>query len=512
MKKIKLPSYHSILLSALSLFIFVFFYYISKSSPLAGDDWGYAINGVAQNPIKTAFEFYQSWSGRFFSELYGFVITPQKEVWNLLNAVLFTGIFILIIKLVDSKKNLLTGLVVILLMLSVKDELRMETYTWLMGTTYVIPLFLSLFFFFLNYNFLIFQSKLSDYKFIISIFTLFYIGLCMENIAILMVISNIIFLVYFFLKIRKIELKLIIYLVTSTISFIILRLSPGASARLIRDHADWTQLSFFEQLSKNFPNFIQMTFIDNRYLILLLSITLGLTIILKILKSKSINWTDAIYLSILGTSSMVSVSLQLNSRYPLPIFELMINPNSKFNLIFWIIFAIAIYCIVWSYFEGITRNKLFFFLTLSGIGTGVMMLSPIFGYRSTLYTVYFLIIFIAVVVSQFNIKIKYRIVIALIFSLLIINQTRSLLYKYQLVQRVHNYRLSEIAYYKDHPESKDAWIIRYPIFTIHSGDIEEWDVYHQDVFKKYFDINANMKLYFYAPDVSYEEFLRQKGW
>ncbi|HCT63566.1 MAG TPA: hypothetical protein DIC19_05650 [Erysipelotrichaceae bacterium] len=512
MKKLQAPSSNLLILLSFSIFIFVFFYYISSLVPLAGDDWGYAINGLAQNPLITAFEFYQSWSGRFFSELYGFLITPHKEIWNLLNAFLFTGIFILTLKLASSKEYLLTGLVIIFLMLSVKDELRMETYTWLMGTTYVIPLFLSLLFFYTNYTHILDQSKLSIFKFSISMFILFYIGLCMENIAILMVVSNIIFIIYYYFRYKKLKFEYIAYLLTSTLSFIILRLSPGASARLIRDHADWIKLNPFDQIIENFPKFIQLTFLDHRYLVFLLSISLGMTILLNILKSKTVRVYDIIHLLILGMSLIINVSLQMQSRFPLEIFEMMINPKSSFNLIFWVIYAITIYSIVWNYFNGAIRDKLFFFMTLSGLGNGVMMLSPIFGYRSTLYTVYFLILFIAIVVSHWSIKNLTKIILVIIFTFLSFNETKSLIYKYQLVNRVHNYRLSEISYYADNPETVDAWIIRYPIYTIHSGDIEEWDIYHQDVFKKYYNLNSKMKLFFYAPEVNYEEFLKQKGW
>lgn len=512
MKNIKLPSLQTTIFVATSLFVFIFFYYISYSTPLAGDDWGYAINGLAQNPIISAIEFYQSWSGRFFSELYGFVITPHKEVWNFLNASLFTGIFILLYLLSNSKKSLYCGLVMLFLMLSVKDELRMETYTWLMGTTYVIPLFLSLLFFYLNQDYILIRKKLSKLTYIFSCLILFYIGLTMENIALLMVITTIIFFLYTYFRQRIVDKKLIAYFIISALSFTILRLSPGASARLLRDHAEWVQLSFVEQIIRNYPNFIRYTFIEPRMVILFLSISLGLTILIKVIKLYKVSFVDIFLLFVLGIASISSLSLQLNTRFPSQIWENMLNPNSGYSLIFWVIYIISIFVIIWIYFDGFNREKLFFTVFLAGVGTGVMMLSPIFGYRSTLYTVYFLILFISVVINQFSINIKFQIVLALIFGLLISNESRALLYKYQLLQRVHNYRLSEIAYYKDNPSSKEAWIIRYPIYTIHSGDIEEWDVYHMDVFKKYFELNSNMKLYFYAPETSYEEYLSKKGW
>ena len=59
-----------------ALFILLFFLYITIKTPPAGDDWGYALQGA--HPIAKALEFYQTWSGRFFSELWGFTVAPHK--------------------------------------------------------------------------------------------------------------------------------------------------------------------------------------------------------------------------------------------------------------------------------------------------------------------------------------------------------------------------------------------------------------------------------------------------
>ena len=72
-----------------ALFIGCLFFYITYKTPLAGDDWGYALNGISGNPIELAISFYNSWSGRFFSELWGFMVAPNKWIWNIVNPLLF---------------------------------------------------------------------------------------------------------------------------------------------------------------------------------------------------------------------------------------------------------------------------------------------------------------------------------------------------------------------------------------------------------------------------------------
>ena len=54
---------------------------------------------------------------------------------------MFTTIYVSIIKLINPKENkILVMFVILALMLSVQNTLRIETYTWIMGSTYVVPL------------------------------------------------------------------------------------------------------------------------------------------------------------------------------------------------------------------------------------------------------------------------------------------------------------------------------------------------------------------------------------
>ena len=57
---------------------FAFFMILSRWAPVAGDDWGYALGGRWNNPFMKAVQFYFIWSGRFFSELWGFLIADRK--------------------------------------------------------------------------------------------------------------------------------------------------------------------------------------------------------------------------------------------------------------------------------------------------------------------------------------------------------------------------------------------------------------------------------------------------
>jgi Family of unknown function (DUF6056) len=487
-------------------FVFALFFTISYLSPLAGDDWGYAVNGLSQNPFVLAYEFYFSWSGRFFSELYGFLVTPHKFIWNILNPLLFVSILYNIVKLTEIKK-MGSFLLLLFLILSVKDELRMETYTWLMGTTYVIPLALSLYVFRIISVQLKEKHLFSKLHIITLSISVFIIGLMMENIAAIMVFALLVLSIYAYFVYKPFAKNLIILFIISVLALTLLRLSPGASFRLLRDNAEWMDLSLLEQLIHNYPNFIQMTFIDHRYLVLALSTVLA---IYSVISHQRI-MTKIISTVVFSIASVISVSLTIQSITKLNL-SYFTEANSIFNLIYWPFFIFFVYISLFKLKNDVVKEKLIFFVTLAGLSNGIMMLSPIFGYRSSIYTVYFLIIVVVLLYDNFKLTKGLSPIINVLLILLIAKTTQTYLYKYTLANRTHQLRLAEIAYYQDHPEVKEVWLIRYPIYTLHSGDIEKEDSYHMDVFKTYYDLSDDQTLIFYFPEIAYEDYLSQSGY
>lgn len=484
------------------LFVFAFFYFISTKVPLAGDDWGYALNGMKNNPFVLAFEFYFTWSGRFFSELYGFLVTPHKWIWNILNAGLFALIIYSILKIAGLKKSVTASLLIIFLMFSVKDELRMETYTWLMGTTYLIPLALSLFYFSIVLKNIEKYSRIEKWMIPVLGIILFISSFMMENATVVLVFANFVLLVYIFVRDRTIPITYLSFFLISLLGLILIRVSPGASSRLLRDHSAWINLSIFEQLKFNYTNFIRFTFIEHRYLVLVFSGLSLLKLLENLIKERKNLVFTLIHSLFFIIAAFTSLTLTINSRFPNEIFNLFIDVNSYFNLIFWPLFILVVFHFIYISFKKEDQLKLFFFVLLAGISNGVMMLSPIFGYRSSLYTVYYLIVTCAIIYSSLDQKVFSKLLI-LPLLVLCFSTSKQLLYKYNLVQSVHNIRLSQIQYYLDNPDVKDIWLIRYPIFTIHGGDIEADDTYHLEVFKEFYGLADDTTLNFYFPEEGY---------
>lgn len=488
---------YSLIFSA--LFIFSVFFMISYLSPLAGDDWGYAVNGQLYNPFKLAFEFYFTWSGRFFSELYGFLITPNKWVWNILNPFLFSIILIFSFLISNSKNKLISLPLIIFLMLSVKDELRMETYTWLMGTTYVIPLSLSLIYLFNVKQFILKKVSFTSIHHIINGFCLVIVGMSMENIAAALFFMNIVVLIYYYLVYKKLDKTLLLYTLISTLSFALLRLSPGASLRLLRDHPTWVQLNLIDQIVINYPNLIRFTFIENRYLVLFFSLGQMIVLIKEHYYNPKRKYITFLSILILFIALFSSISLTLSHRLTGFNLTSFLDYQSLFNLLFWPIYTINIFFILTYCLNGNNRKISIFLLLIAGLTNGAMLLSPIFSYRSSLYTVYFIITLTSLLFQELDIRWS-NLTLSIILILLISKVSLNYYEKYKFVQNVTQLRKSQIDYYVDHPEIKEAWLVRYPSYSIHSGDIEEWDEYHKDVFRRYFGISPDVRLVFYNED------------
>ncbi|MCI6697411.1 MAG: DUF6056 family protein [Solobacterium sp.] len=475
-----------------SIFVLMLFAYITCKTPLAGDDWGYALNGSAGTPIKTALEFYNSWSGRFFSELWGMIVPGHKWIWNIVNPLLFMGIFICIYKLAYvQNKPILCSLLILAIMLSVDDNLRMETYSWIMGTTYIIPLFLSLLYFVIVDNLLkneIYDIGLIIFAIIDNLF-LFIIGLMMENIAASMIVGIVFVLVYAFLYKKKAVKYLIPNLVFSILSFVLMRMSPGSASRLNGEHVAWAKLSLFEKLANGYPNFLNMTFIENNYAILLFSICLILLICFSRKKNKVQKLLPIIIL-LMGIITVFSFVFT----------EALVNPNSVYSFIFWPVYIINAFYVLFTCLDNDYRkNKALFMLMFAGCNALVMLYSPIYGSRSAIYTVYYLIVVSILILDFVNINKHHVKTILLVLLVLIIgDRTREYIYKYRLVGIKQNERLEIIKYYQDHPEVEEAWIPRFPIFTVHGADVEIGDTYHFETFKDYYNLPQDAdKIIFY---------------
>ena len=156
---------------------------------------GYAVNGMSGNPFVKAWEFYFTWSGRYFAELWGFIVAPRKGLWNFLNPALFAGIYVLLYQIVNPKRNPLSVAVLIAaMMLTVADRLRMETPLGLWEQPMSCRYFLILLVIWMMKNILFSERKIKKVHYAALILLNFYIGLAMENCSAASILLNLLML------------------------------------------------------------------------------------------------------------------------------------------------------------------------------------------------------------------------------------------------------------------------------------------------------------------------------
>lgn len=493
--------YRKLSILGICIAFFLLFAYITYLTPLAGDDWGYALNGLKGNPFVTAYEFYFSWSGRFFSELWGFLVAPNKWLWNILNPALFTGIIFIIYKFIRPKRNPVAVLLLtIFLVLSVKDNVRMETYTWIMGTTYIVPLFLFLLYMYLL-KLIIFDDNKNMFVYIGCCLINLYIPLCMENIAAGLMLANVLILIYLWFTNKKYIKRYSLFLILSIIGFIVLRMSPGSTYRLQNDNSAWLAMNIFEQIGSNWNNFLTYTFLNNKYLICFLSLVLMIFTYVNRYKYGKRKNLPYLFMFIFFLGFVQSIASMVYSKVPLSflqyLFDLNITGTAFVVTILFIAYIIAMIWVVCTMLDDYKKWTCLFIIFVGGTCNIAMLLSPIFGPRSCVYTIFLFITLTAFIYEEMMQDSNANRITAVILILLCLVWTKSYISKYRLVHSIQKERLAQIEYYKDHPEVKTAYIVRMPIMSIHSADIEEGDTYHQQVFKEYFELDPDLELIFY---------------
>lgn len=450
---------------------------ISRWTPPAGDDWVYAVGGMYDNPFARTWEMYHTWSGRILSEFWGYTIAPHKNLWNILNPLLFTGIFILLQKLAEGntkKHPIATALLTVLLIFSVANKLRLQTYTWIMGTTYVVPLFLFLFLLLLLKQWS-FEDKSSKLKAVLMCILEFCIPLYMENAAALVCGADLLILSYLFCNDMKKGKEMLLYILCGITGTCIILFSPGAHARLTGDNAAFNALSLTAKLVQNWPLFLEHTYTANVWLMYCLSFVSAEYVLQRRNRFKNKLWT--LYLVVFLAAPFLN--------------------NGYFYLI-----ETAILFVLFAFHEEDKAKKMtLIFMLLCALGANlVMLVSPIFDSRSSLYTVYLMFLLTLTIFEEIDLPRVSGYAVTAVLAVLCIARGLNYYHLYHTVHLITIRRNAEIQYYQVNPEAGDAWIVAYPDDMIHSPNVLEGDTIHDYYFKEYYYLNQDLRLVFYYLD------------
>ena len=435
------------------LLIFVFTLSFSLLIPIGGDDWGnFLQKGKSLLEIfEGAKNFYFTWEGRFFSRILLFLLIPNEIVWAFLNASLMSILFYFMYKILNIDDKYLPLLLMCLLF--VDFETYSQVYVWRTGNiTYFIPMVYAFLLIFIRRK-VIFSGDDSIHKldYLLIPFSLIF---CMftENVAVGIIFICLLNSIFYYLKYKKIDLPILLCLITSVVGFCLMYFSPGTQIR-VNVESEFTSLSLFEKLLYNIPNLLNFTFIRNSFLTLFFIILMSI-ITKRNVKNRFLKWLLLFFIII-----PAGITLIVNFLSPfitLPNIMLkVINPKIIFIDIYWILFIILFMFLIIYYLK--IDKAIWYFIVLAIISNGAMMFSPVWGGRTACFTTFMLYMVLFLITKKLNLKIfdnsifiKFMNLICIVFIVLftvysiwiyMLNIDRNKYINYQLDNNAKEYEI-----------------------------------------------------------------------
>jgi hypothetical protein len=489
MKLNKINAFHTMV----GLFIFGLFFWISFATPYAGDDWAFHNNTMNSGIVNATMGMFYGWEGRFFSLLGIHSIILHKSVWNILNALVYVVLYVFSLKIVKPKFHLIHALLFITLLVTIKDNVRMEIFTWITGSVYyALPMIISVVYAWILHQTL--QKQVSRVYVVIGALCAFYLPLGMENIAIASVLVTVGSGMFNYYREKKIEWVILIYLISFALAFFIWSLSPGSDIRLAR-MPDWQTLGFFEKIMRQLPGVTFYTFYQNKYLVMFLSL-----LYVFLLYQSRIGRIKFYIIGFLLFSLPILFSQSIVRFSPSIMFlNLLTDGVSWVNTLYWILYAAAI--LVTSVYLDVIQQKFYYtyYLLFATLSSAALLLSPVLGYRLMIFSIVFMIIIVLAMVQDIKINRSVYSIVSVGLILLSLVGIRQWVIKYNSVQQITRERQAIIMDYYEYADlyNDGIWLPRYPIYSIHAGDIEFENTYHMEAFKTFFNIPQEETITFY---------------
>lgn len=492
-----------------ALLLFLIFLLISLWVPFCGDDW--TNNLVKIDTIfdffKVAYQRYLDYEGRFFSRIFVLIFTHYKVLWSFINAFMIASMFVLINKIIKNKNNKFVRFLTFTLFLFITNEILRQVVVWPTGSaTYMFPMFLTIVFLYFNKDVWNNNYTVSNLNFAISLIMIIIVSMSVENISIAMVLITLFILVYEFFKTKVFDIKRFVYFLISLIGFILMRISPGAIARF--ETTGFNNIGFIDKLNVSIPKFIEYTYLINAVLILLMIWSCFL--ILKNNKAKHI-FVKMAFIAIIPLATIL-ISFYKFGRLFLNIeidflnkFLFLMNPTNIGVIVYWILFTILYIYLICKYLKGERKLKVLFFTFIGYLTNCAMILSPIWGGRTTLFTVVMLFIGCLQIILNYNSDLFDNRKIKLLLIVITVIWTSCMLILYHSVYLQNRHREHLIAKQVTN-QSNTVTLELLPEYALHTANAR--NNWHQAMFKGYYGIDSNVQLDRKVVEYKYNLFYR----
>lgn len=454
--------------------IFLFLLLIFFLSPISGDDWGNYLEGAQgfYHMISQAVGMWFTWEGRFISRVLINILTYNKWLWNIVNAFVIIGIINYIERISKFKNKKIMLILTFATILFMNIFTFSQTVTWLAGNiTYLFVIPLLLMYIYILYN----NKDNTKINNIVLVILNIIIPMFVEHMAIILILLNIYFIVRDYLKNKTINKKLICFLLISIISFGLMYFSPGNRIRSSMENLEFNKLSLFGKIMYNIPNLIFYTYRINYFLIILLVIG-NIILIKKNIKNKLLR--IVLYL-------LELISILFTGIYLLNSFNINTISISDSNILVFIYFAV----LTIINFLLLIKNKKelpIIFYSMGIISNLVMLMSPTWGYRTSLATYLFLSISYLMVIDEYYKKNKIIEICTYIITIL------GMIFYLIFYISIYRTNIANEKMIKEANNTSRIELIAYPGFA--PCNINPTDDYHLKRFKEYYKINEDVEI------------------
>ncbi len=501
-----------VLLWPFALILFALFLILNFLIPLAGDDWGNAVSGLNSfgEIIDSAVYYFMTHEGRFISRIFVLIFTQDKFLWNILCALLVVIVFILINKIVKNKTNKFILFLTFSFFFLLENEVLKQAVLWLTGNlTYMLPAVLSLIFLYLNKDILDNKFEINNLKFIISLILLALVSMMVEPVSAAMVLGTLLLFIWASIKRKKFDIKRFSYFAVISIGFILMLTSPGAANRL--DTMAFSEMGLIEKIITNIPNFINYTYITNSVLILLIALSIALIIKKNNLKfaktSIALMFTFVIFTILISAYNFAKHYFFIN----IPILNKLLflgNSQNILIILIWVVITLLFLYLIIRYIKGNEKIKILFYVII-GYGANIaMLLSPLWGGRTTFFTILMLFIACLLIINYYKFDaFDYKIFkyISIIFIIAWISCTLILYHSVYLQNKDREAAIKE----QIQDNSKVIEYTDIPFYALHNPNAST--EFHQGTFKKYYGIDEDAELKRITIKYKYNLFYEREG-
>ncbi len=466
--------------------MFCFFLLILFLSPISGDDWGNFLEGEQglRHIFGQAVGMYFSWEGRFISRILINILTYHKWLWNIINSLVIITIIWEINKAVKPTNKKVAVLLSVLTLLLMNIYTFSQVITWIAGNiTYLFPLAIILVY--TNYIRSNFSKEIPVNHKIILLLTNIFLPMFVEHMAGLLLMINISVIVIKYIINKKIDIEWLIYTIICLLSTLLMFFSPGTILRNATENLEFNKLNIFSKVFYNLPNFIYYTFIVNSFLLIILSIN-HTYYLLKTKLNKTLKILLILYMTIIPILTIIIYNLSQFIIVPNYLLNF-IDSNSIFIILYWIIYIIIylLFLLINTNSESGKWNLIYTMLGL--LSNGIMLLSPTWGYRTSLATYIFLMIPAIKLFSDIKIS---KIIEKIIIIITIISSLIWFIFYINIRLEQTNLEKSITKQLKDNKEVIE--ISSFPSYA--NCNINPLNSYHLEKFKEFYSIPKNKEV------------------